>query len=42
MRMVIAVMTDPAKSERIAASLGKIAHVLCVEIRGKRHNPPAL
>jgi acetolactate synthase small subunit len=35
MRMVIAVQADPAKSERIKVSLGKIVHVLSVETRGQ-------
>jgi acetolactate synthase small subunit len=39
MRMVIAVLADPAKSERIAVSLGKIVHVLSVQTRRQMPKP---
>jgi acetolactate synthase small subunit len=39
MRMVIAVLADPAKSERIVASLGNIVDVLSVETRGQSSKP---
>jgi acetolactate synthase small subunit len=39
MRMVIAVLADPSKSERIAVSLGKIVHVLSVGTRKQSSNP---
>jgi acetolactate synthase small subunit len=38
-RMVIAVLADPAKSERIAVSLGKIVHVLSVDTRKRVARP---
>ena len=39
MRMVIAVLADPAKSERIAASLGEIVHILSVQTRKQMSKP---
>ena len=39
MRMVIAVLADPAKSERIVASLGKIVDVLSVGTRRQSSKP---
>jgi hypothetical protein len=39
MRMVIAVLADPAKSERIDASLGKIVHILSVQTRKQMSKP---
>jgi len=39
MRMVIAVLADPSKSERIAVSLGKIVDLLSVHTRKRVARP---
>jgi acetolactate synthase small subunit len=39
MRMVIAVLADPSKSERITVSLGKIVQVLSVDTRKRVARP---